>query len=364
MAEDGGEGSSDVRLRRGIGFAIVLVALIIAWRVSDSESTARREVRAVPTATVQVAPIRKAPIVNRLVAYGRVVAAPWAVHALVQPFEVSVSQVFVNRGQSIARGAVLLALTPGPKARLALLEARNRLRLAGLALKEERIRMQLRLATRTGLLRAERAFDDAALQMRVFHEEGLESSLKIRAPVGGVVQRIFVQEGTTIEPGQPLIDIVAGDRLEVRLGVEPEDVPSIRVGENVRLSSFEGPNQAHVHGLVSVISRVMDPATHMINVFATLPAHNPYLLGEYVEGRFTVVSPLGLVVARSAVVPAGHHYVLYTVVDGRAQVHKVRLGARNGRFVQVIDPHLAPGMEAVVLGNYELKPGMPVRVSR
>lgn len=364
MAAGGAEGGGDVRLRRGIGFVIVLMALIIAWRASDSESKAHRAVLATPVATVEVAAIRKVPIVNRLVAYGRVVAAPWAVHALVEPFEVSVSQVFVNRGQSVAKGAVLLALTPGPKARLALLEARNRLRLAGLALKEQRIRVRLRLATRTSLLRAQKAFDDAALQVRVFREEGLEATVKIRAPVGGVVQRILVQEGATVEPGQPLIDIVAGDRLEARLGVEPEDVPSIRVGENVRLSSFEGPNQTHIHGLVSVISRVMDPATHMINVFATLPAQNPYLLGEYVEGRFTVVSPLGLVVARSAVVPAGHHFILYTVVDGHAQLHKVRLGARNGRFVQVIDPHLAPGMEAVVLGNYELKPGMPVRLGR
>ncbi len=353
-----------MRPRRAIGLVIVAVALIIAWHGSNSQSRSRRDARVAPTATVEVAPIRRAPIVNRLVAYGRVVGAPWAIHVLVEPFEVSVTQVLVNRGQSIAQDAVLLALTPGPKARLALLEARNRLRLARLALTEERVRLRLRLATRTSLLRAERAFDDAKLQVHVFHEEGLTTRMKIIAPVGGVVQRIFVQEGTTVEPGQPLMAIVAGDRLEVRLGVEPEDVPSIRVGENVRLSSFEGPNQAHVHGLVSVISRVMDPATHMINVFATLPAQNPYLLGEYVEGRFTVVSPLGLVVARSAVVPAGHHYVLYTVVDGRAQIHRVRLGARNGRFVQVIDPHLTPGMEAVVLGNYELKPGMPVRLSR
>lgn len=355
---------ADVRLRRAIGLLIVLGALVIAWRATGSKPRSDREARGTPTATVEVAPIRRAPIVNRLVAYGRVVGAPWAIHALVQPFEVSVTQVFVNRGQSVAKGAVLLALTPGPKARLASLEAQNRLRLARVALKEERLRLRLRLTTRIRLLQAEKAFDDAKLQVRVFHEEGLMTPMKIRAPVGGVVQHIFVQEGTTIEPGQPLMDIVAGDRLEVRLGVEPEDVPSIRLGENVRLSSFEGPDQAHVHGLVSVISRVMDPATHMINVFATLPAQNPYLLGEYVEGRFTVVSPLGLVVARSAVVPAGHHYVLYTVVDGHAQVHKVRLGARNGRYVQVIDPHLAPGMQAVVLGNYELKLGMPVRLKR
>jgi len=317
-----------------------------------------------PTATVTVAALRTASVVNRLVAYGRIVAAPWAVHALVEPFQVSVARDFVNPGQSVGKGATLMALRPGPTARLALLQAQNTYRLAQLALSEERTRVRLRLATRTSLLRAQKVFDNAALQLRVFHDEGLRSQVRVVAPVGGVVRTIFVHEGATVEPGQPLMDIVAGDRLQVRLGVEPEDVPMIQSGEGVRLSSFEGASQMYAHGLVSVISRVMDPATHMINVFVTLPVVNPYLLGEYVEGRFTVASPMGLVVARSAVVPMGHHYVLYTVSHGRAVVHQVLLGARNGRIVQIIGRGLHPGMRVVVLGNYELKPGMPVHFSR
>lgn len=351
-------------MRRALGFVVVLLAVLIAWASLGSSATPAARPRMVPTATVSIAPIRVAPVVNRLVAYGRVVAAPWAVHALVEPFEVSVARVFVNRGQSIGKGAVLLALKPGPAARLALLSARNDLQRARLALHEERVRLHLRLATRTSLLRAEGVFDAARLRMQVFHDEGLAPTMPVRAPVGGVVRRIFAREGATLEPGQPLMTIVAGDRLEVRLGVEPEDVPSIRVGEDVRLSAFEGAGQAYAHGLVSVISRVMDPATHMINVFVTLPAANPYLLGEYIEGRFTVVSPSGLVVARSAVVPSGHHFVLYTVVQGHAVAHKVRVGAHNQRLVQVIDPRLRAGMQVVTLGNYELKPGMPVRVAR
>lgn len=351
-------------MRRVLGILVVLVALVTAWIAAHSQPHRAPTVPGPPTAAVSVQPIRVAPVVNRLVSYGRVVAAPWAVHALVEPFEVSVTRVFVNRGQSVGKGAVLLALSPGPSARLALLKAQSNYRLAQMALKEEQARVRLRLATRTGLLRAERAFDAARLQLRIFHKEGLRRHLTVAAPVGGVVNRILAQEGATIAPGQPLMDLIAGNRLEVRLGVEPEDVPTIRVGESVRLSSFEGASQAHVHGLVSVISRVMDPATHMINVFVTLPIANTYLLGEYVEGRFTVVSSSGLLVARSAVVPSGHHFILYTVAKGRAVRHQVRVGAHNRRVVQVIDPHLHAGMPAVVLGNYELKSGMPVRIQK
>ncbi|MHB8255546.1 MAG: efflux RND transporter periplasmic adaptor subunit [Acidiferrobacter sp.] len=351
-------------MRRLWGVVSVVLVIAVVWFFVELGANRARSPAVVATATVSVATIQTAPIVNHLVAYGRVVAAPWAVHALVEPFEVSVTRVFVNRGQSVGKGATLLVLSPGPTARLALRQAQNNLRLAKMALKEERMRVRLRLATRLSLLRAQKIFDDARLRMQIFHEEGLQNRMVVAAPVGGVVRRILVEEGSTVKPGRPLADIVAGDRLEVRLGVEPENVPATRVGESVRLSSFDGASQANVHGLVAVISRVMDPATHMINVFVTLPVANPYLLGEYVEGRFTVVSPRGLVVARSAVVPVGHHYVLYTVAKGRAVAHRVLVGAHNGRVVQVINRGLHAGMQVVVLGNYELKPDMPVRVGR
>ncbi len=350
-------------MKRRLLVLLAVVAGVVAWLASSS-SRPRVPVKFVPTDTVQVAPLRAAPVVNHLVAYGRVVAAPWAVHSLVEPFEVSVTRVLVNRGESVSKGARLLTLAPGPEARLALLQARSSYRLARLALREERMRVHLRLATSAGLLRAKRVFDQARVTLTTLQDEGLRNAMALTAPVGGLVSAISAREGASIAPGQPLMEIVAGDRLEVRLGIEPEDAPAIRVGERVRLSSFEGASQAHVHGLVSVIGRVMDPTTHMINVFVTLPARNPYLLGEYVEGRFTATSARGLVVARSAVVPAGHHDVLYTIADGRAVMHRVQIGARNKRIVQVIDPHLKAGMPAVVVGNYELKPGMPVRVTK
>ncbi len=350
-------------LRRALGIMIAVGAAATVWSLVSAPAHRRRPPRP-PTATVQVAPLRRGPVITRLVAYGRVVPAPWAVHTLVEPFEVSVTRVFVNRGQSVGKGATLLAVTPGPAARLALLQAQEGFHLAKLALREEQMRLRLRLATRSGLLRAQKAFDAARLSLQVFHAEGLRRRMTIPAPVAGVVSRIAVAEGSTVDPGRPLMDIIAGNRLEVRLGVEPEDVPSIRVGERVRLSSFEGTGSQHVHGLVSVISRVMDPATHMINVFVTLPRANSYLLGEYVEGRFTAVSAPGLLVPRSAVLPSGHHFVLYTVAGGRAVAHRVRLGPHNGHVAQVVAPNLRAGMPVVVLGNYELTPGMPVRVPK
>ena len=350
-------------LRPAMGAVVVLAALGAAWALLQGPQAVKQGARP-PTATVKVVPIRRASVIKRLVAYGRVVPAPWAVHSLVEPFEVSITRVFVNRGQSVGRGATLLEVRPGPSARLALLRAQNDYRLAKIALRDEQMRLRLKLATRAGLLRARKAFDAARLSLQIFQAEGLHRRMLVTAPVDGVVSRIGVEEGSTVSPGRALVSLIAGNRLEVRLGLEPEDVPNIRVGERVRLSSFEGVAGQRTHGLVSVISRVMDPATHMINVFVTLPRSNSYLLGEYVEGRFTAASRPGLVVPRSAVLPSGHHFVLYTVAHGRAVRHRVALGPHNGYVAQVAAPHLRPGMPVVVLGNYELAPGMAVRIAK
>ncbi len=313
-------------------------------------------------AAVRVAPLRMVPVRRRLITYGRVVAAPSALQAVTEPFAVAVTGVNVNLGQPVARGAALMTLVPAADTRLALLRAQTDYRVAKLMLAETRERYALRLATRSQLLAAERGFDDAQVALRLLHREGLRPHMEVKAPVRGVVSRIFAQEGAIVPAGQPLMELVARDRLEVRLGAEPEDMGNLRSGARVTLQSFAGGRE-RVRGRVSVVSRVVNPATHMVDVFVALPPVNPYLLGEYVEGRFVTTSPPVLVAPRAAVLPVDHRRILYTIANGRAVAHVVHIGLRNHHIVQVIGAHLRPGEPVVVLGNYELKPGMRVKVT-
>lgn len=342
---------------------LAAAALLVAAGVSFLLRAPRKPASPAPVvATVRVAPLRLVPVHRTLIAYGRVVAAPSALQAVTEPFAVVVSGVNVNLGQPIARGATLMTLVPAADTRLALLRARTDYHIARLTLAETRERYTLQLATRSQLLAAERGFDNARAALRLLRREGLRSRMEVKAPVRGVVSRVFAQEGAIVAAGQPLMELVARDRLEVRLGAEAEDIGNLEPGTRVTLRSFASDRQG-VRGLVSVVSRVVNPATHMVDVFVALPRSNPYLLGEYVEGRFVTTSPPVLVAPRSAVLPVDHRETLYTVVNGRAVAHVVRLGVRNHHIVQVIGAHLRPGEPVVVLGNYELKPGMRVKVA-
>jgi membrane fusion protein (multidrug efflux system) len=67
-------------------------------------------------------------------------------------------------------------------------------------------------------------------------------------------------------------------------------------------------------------------------------------------------------VPRSAVLPEGHSHVLYTVREGHAFKHLVKVGIESGNRVEVSGGGLRPGDLAVVLGNYELKDRMAVKL--
>ena len=69
-----------------------------------------------------------------------------------------------------------------------------------------------------------------------------------------------------------------------------------------------------------------------------------------------------MIVPRSAVLPEEDHYILFTIKDGRAQEHTVRVGLENEKDVEVIANDLQAGEPVVTLGNYELKDGMAVKV--
>jgi membrane fusion protein (multidrug efflux system) len=158
------------------------------------------------------------------------------------------------------------------------------------------------------------------------------------------------------------VELVAQNQLEVRLGVEPGTVKQVYVSQPVSLSRVNVHALPGVLGQIREISQTVNPATRLVDVLVAFPSPAGFLPGEWILGRIAVASASGLLVPRSAVLPEGSHYTLFTVKDGHARKHTVQIGVKGEREVQVISKDLRPGDLAVVLGNYELKDGMKVHV--
>lgn len=314
-----------------------------------------------PIAKVQVVSIREETIVQKILAYGTVTAAPAGAQTITAPFECRIRSVRATSGQQIAADEVLLEVDPSPDALLLIETARSAFALAKKALANTQERFDLKLATNQDVLQAQQALQEAQLHLSSLEGRGLGRDGKIKAPTSGIVSRVYIQEGSLVAAGSALAEISAGDKLEARLGIEPEDISLVKVGQSVSMEPVSRRGVAPLDTRIRLIGRSVNPATGLVDAFVPLPATGAILLGDYLKAQIEVASKKALVVPRQALLPEGDHHVMFTIKDGHTVRHEVHLGLESGQAIEVICADLHPGDQVVVLGNYELVNGMTVQ---
>ncbi len=133
--------------------------------------------------------------------------------------------------------------------------------------------------------------------------------------------------------------------------------------EAVSIQPVNDP-QAAFAGSVRRVAREVNPETRLVGVFVTPDLSAHLMLNEYVRGVIDVASRQTLVAPPAAVLPEGDVNVLYTVENGRAVRHEVKVGLQNDRQVELVGPDLEAGQLVVVKGNSELEDGMAVEVEQ
>jgi RND family efflux transporter MFP subunit len=314
--------------------------------------------------------VREGVITKTITAYGPVIPSPGAVKTLSLPYQAQVADVYVNEGQAVTKGDRLLRISPGPDAVLALKEARLEHAAAKRELELVMQRFSLKLATNQDMAAAQKALDQAGVRLKHLEDQGIAvdkfitaSSDNLPEPASKLmVNKIFVGRGAIVAPGSPLLEIVTQNGREVRLGVEPEDISLIQAGLETVVSFVNRPDAPSVTGKIRAISRMVNPATRLLDVFVSLPSNLSAMLNEYAKGEIRVSSKKGLLVPRSAVLPEGKGHVVFTIKDGLAKRHVVSVGLEDHGEIEISGGGISRGDMAVVLGNYELKDGMAVTV--
>ena len=330
----------------------------------DASTTANAEPSEGSVAPVKIAPINKGTIVKEITVYGTIVPAAGAVQTTTVSFESRVRRILVTEGQQVSRGDPLLDIEPSPETNLQVEQARNEYEAAQKAFQFMQQRFDLKLATNDQLLQTKQALEQAQTKLESMRRRGSASPRTIHAEVASLITKVGVQEGAIVPAGNTMIEMVAENRLEARIGVEPEDSDKVKPGQEVSLARVNASGAETTIGQIRKVSRSADAATRLVQVFTALPSTSRFLLGEYVLGKIPITSANGLIVPRSAVLPQEDHYVVFTVKNGSAKQHTVRLGLQNEKDVAVIAADLQPGDLVVTLGNYELRDGMAVKVDK
>jgi membrane fusion protein (multidrug efflux system) len=316
-----------------------------------------------PVAHVTTMPLAMKPIADVVTAYGTVVAEAGEVRVLSVPFDARMMRVRVTPGEQVAADTVVIQLEAAPEVLVTLQEARNGVENTSRDLRQTEERFKEHLATNQDLSQAQQAAQTAKLRLETLTSRGVGESQQLKAGVVGLVSKVDVQEGQIVQAGGPLVELAQGSRMEVQLGLEPQDARSLEPGTTVQLTHVNAPSTQPVEGKVRLIRQRVDPASRLVNVMVSLPPNSGFLLDSFAVGRIARSTVDALVVPRDAALPdEGGKYIVYTVAKEHAVKHEVTLGLQNDDEVQVISDDLKAGDVVVVSGNYQLEDGMEVEI--
>lgn len=317
-----------------------------------------------PVAQVETAAVEHKSISETLTAYGGVVAAPGKTQFIAVSFESRVKHILVSAGQVIKKGDVLLEIEGTAASVLQLQQAESTNEEAHKELEQAKKRFAMKLATNQELYQAEKAAADADLQLNSLRKYGVDSAGEIRSGTAGIVAKVDVEDGQIAGSGAPLIELIANDDIEVKLGAEPEDIGKIATGQKVGISLVNDVGSPTIEGTVRLVTQRVNPTDRLVDVYVSLPPRTRLLLAAYVRGEIAVASRETLVVPREAVLPNDSDFTLYLVHDARAIEKKVKLGLGTASEVEIIDSAIKEGDRVVTVGNRELSDGMEIRESR
>lgn len=270
----------------------------------------------------------------------------------------AVKKVWVNEGQKVAEGTLLVSL--GDEDLQGGLKAAE----AGVAAAEAQNRRIQNLMKQGASMSAE---EDMAKTQLAQAQAGLAqvkaniAFTQIRAPFSGVVQARRVNEGDFVGPGAPLVELEGQGALELVGSVSEAEAMGLKLGQKL---SFEAEGQRGEVTLTG-LSTGGDPVSHRGTLRARISKSNSVLR----TGTFARIQLPGkakasgqLLIPRSALVQRGELNGVFVAKEGKAELRWLSLGEAQGDQFPV-RAGLSKG-ETVIDQPGTLKDGQPIEVKK
>lgn len=192
----------------------------------------------------------------------------------------------------------------------------------------------------------------------------LEAYLTVAAPFDGIVTERILHPGSLAGPTVgPIVRVDQLNRLRVVVAVPEANISSVRAGQRVSFSVSGYPGETFA-GVVSRISRVMDPKTRTMPVELDVMNSTAKLApGMYTEVKWPAKSgQVTLLVPLTAVTSNTERSFVIRIEAGLTKYVNVRKGAPHGELVEVVGP-LTEGDLIIQRATDEIREGTRVRGS-
>jgi len=184
----------------------------------------------------------------------------------------------------------------------------------------------------------------------------------VRAPIHGVVNQLFVDEGEFIDRGKPVVDLVNVDKIEINVNVPELDVKYIKVMQKTMVKIDAFPDRL-LTGIIDFVAYKADPATKTfpVKILVDNPGHDirPGMIARAAFLRRVI--PDALAIPLFALVDKGGERIVFVEKDGVAHARTVSIGVIEEDRVQITNG-LEAGDRLIVKGQTEVEEGMRVAV--
>ncbi|BCS53425.1 efflux RND transporter periplasmic adaptor subunit [Geobacter sp. SVR] len=176
--------------------------------------------------------------------------------------------------------------------------------------------------------------------------------LPIYTPLSGVVIEKMVQQGQYVNTGEVLFNIADLSRVWVEIDIFENEVPFVRVGQQVEIRSSADPRMAS-RGRISFVYPFHDPKTHTVKARVEMANPGSMLKPDmFVNAIIRVPVAKGIVLPISAVIDTGKRQVVWVESSpGTFEPRDVQAGERVDDKIQILSG-LKPGDKVAVSGGY------------
>lgn len=340
--------------KRQAGLSLLVAALfgLAACGGGDEKAPPPASRQSVTAATVTLTPL------DRVVTASGSVSAWEEVPVGAETGGLVATAVYVDEGQSVRQGQVLVKLNDD------LLQAQLRQQDAALASAEATLAQQEAALARAGELRERGFLSQASLDTAIANQRTAQANVaaarasrsetatrlsqtSLRAPVSGLIISRSVTRGQIVQPGTELFRVVRDGRLELDAQVPETELPLVRAGMAVAITSDQA---GQTSGTVRIVTPEVDAQTRLGVARVTLAPGSGLRPGMFARATIAVGATPVLTVPSDAIVFREGKAGVYVIgANDAVRFVEVTTGSRAGDLV-AITTGLSAGQRVVVQG--------------
>lgn len=181
----------------------------------------------------------------------------------------AVTRINVSAGSSVSKGQVLAEIDNETYMK-GLDELKTAREFANTVYLKQKNLWDQKIGTEIQYLQAKNTIESLDKKLATLYQQ-IEMT-KIKSPINGVVDEVFLKVGQMAAPGMPGIRVVNMSKLKIKADIAESYISKVKMGDEVEIN-FPDLNQT-IKAKLSYVGKVIDPLNRTFNVEISLPGNS------------------------------------------------------------------------------------------